>query len=354
MIENFINLVKVSPLVTDQYINHCIGVYNLLKQEGNSEEVCNAGLYHSVYGSSYANVTVQTIEHDRDVIKKEIGKYAESLVYEMCILPDRDNTILRGNNNWSHKTFLDIVKICRANLIELLNSGENTSIIQFNIQRFTILLSHLSSNKNPFVEDTFFENKIEVLDNVFPSYYLDRLFTYVKGSKYSYGHDSNPNGKYSKDTTRFVCHLTRDDFLSMGLFPYIKKISEKLKKDLFLSHYYISNYNKTTCADSHVDSYGENMITILIYPNTHWEEIWSGDIKFYDQKKSSFNKVVEFLPGRILFFDSRIKHKVMPISSLSKSDRFSITIKASFFSGLETLYNQFGGNTESIIHVPSI
>lgn len=351
MIENFINLIKISPLVTDTYINHCVNVYNILKEEGNSEDVCNAGLYHSVYGTSYANLTLQTVDKDREIIKKEIGKYAENLVYEMCILPDRDNTILNGNVTWNHNVFLDIVKICRANLVELQRSGENTNIIQFNIQRYHVLLTHLLNGRNPFTDIKFFENKIKVFDNIFPAHYLDKLYSYVKNSKYSCGHISNINGKEPSETTRFVCHLTGADFFGSGLFPYIKKISEKLEQDLFLNHYYIGYYDKATSSDSHVDSSYENMISIVIYPNTYWEDNWAGDIKFYSEN-TPYHKTVDFSPGRIIVFDSRIKHKVLPVSSSSKSGRFSIILKASFFSGLSNLYNQFGGNTENIIHIP--
>ena len=44
MIKRFVELVKQSPIATEKFIRYCIDVYEILKKENDSEEVCNAGL----------------------------------------------------------------------------------------------------------------------------------------------------------------------------------------------------------------------------------------------------------------------------------------------------------------------
>ena len=45
--------------------DHLINVYRLLKEEGYSEEVCDAGLFHSIYGTE---VYKQSSVEDRNLI----------------------------------------------------------------------------------------------------------------------------------------------------------------------------------------------------------------------------------------------------------------------------------------------
>ena len=51
---------------------HSINIYDKLRKWGRKEDLCYAGLFHSVY----------KIETDRSVIKNLIGSKAESLVYQ--------------------------------------------------------------------------------------------------------------------------------------------------------------------------------------------------------------------------------------------------------------------------------
>lgn len=352
MIERFRELVKLSPIATEKFINHCIGVYEILRKEGHGNDVCNAGLYHSIYGTSYFDVTVQNIHDHRDLIKKEIGEYAENLVYNMCILPDREKNILNGDCDFEIGIYSDISKICRANLIELYNSEGKDKNLEFDIFRYNILLFYFSRNINPFTIKNKIKNEVKVIDNLFPYPYHWTLNQYAKNSLFKNGHTSSNGEKYSEKTTRFVSYLSKNDFNSTGLFPYIKKIADTLEQDIFLKKYYIGHYDKGTFTDSHFDSTHPNTLTILIYPNLYWEDEWAGDLKIYDDSpNSTFNQVIDFVPGRVVVFDSQIKHKVMPLSTIAESSRYSIAIKACFYSGLESLLEE-GDSLAEIVHVP--
>lgn len=340
MIKRFTELVKQSPIATEKFISHCIDVYEILKNENETEEVCNAGLYHSIYGTSYFNVTVQTIENDRDLIRNEIGEYAEKLVYEMCSLNDREEDIIKGNFNWDTQTLIDIIKICKANLI-------SSNADQYYVKFYDLILESLDRGINPFLKSSI-ENDIKVLDNIFPYRYHQSLFNYTINSRYTPNHGSNPFSKEKDFTTRFSSQLNKNDFFNTGLIPYIGRIANEIGQDLFLTKYYIGHYSKSTSTDAHTDTSGPNTITILIYPNVEWEDIWAGDIKFYSDD-SPFHRTVDFKPGRVIVFDSTIRHKVMPLSSLAEIDRFSFSIKACTFLGLSKYPIE---RIEDIIHVP--
>jgi Rps23 Pro-64 3,4-dihydroxylase Tpa1-like proline 4-hydroxylase len=209
------------------------------------------------------------------------------------------------------------------------------------------ILDYLNRGIDPFLPNSV-ENDIKVIDDLFPYNYLFSLYTKTVNSRYTCHHVSDRFSKDANFTSRFSCILSKDDFINTGLIPYMQKIANGLGQDLFLFEYYIGHYTKSTTSSSHVDNTKPDTITILIYPNIEWEDIWAGDIKFYSED-SPFNKTVEFKPGRVIIFDSRIRHKVMPLSSMAGLDRFSFSIKACTFLGLPKYATD---NIQNIIHIP--
>jgi len=64
-------------------LDHLVGVYNILKSWDAPEYVRDAGLFHSVYGTTYFKPQMIT---NRKVIQGIIGFQAEVLSYIYCIL----------------------------------------------------------------------------------------------------------------------------------------------------------------------------------------------------------------------------------------------------------------------------
>jgi len=64
--------------------HHLINTYLILKSWNVAHYVCNAGLYHSVYGTTYNHHGTKTCSRQRDFIKEIIGEEAENLVYIFC------------------------------------------------------------------------------------------------------------------------------------------------------------------------------------------------------------------------------------------------------------------------------
>tara|TARA_Y100000992_G_C21252917_1_gene486888 strand:- start:348 stop:797 length:450 start_codon:yes stop_codon:yes gene_type:complete len=64
-------------------IKHLVGVHDILVANGAPRYVCDAGLFHSIYGTPA--FTHQSTD-DRNAVRDLIGTAAERLVYEFSIL----------------------------------------------------------------------------------------------------------------------------------------------------------------------------------------------------------------------------------------------------------------------------
>jgi (p)ppGpp synthase/HD superfamily hydrolase len=71
------------------YLAHAIGVHNDLKSWGCDEEVCRAGIFHSIYGTELFQRFALPVEQ-RDEVRQLIGQRAEWLAYVNCAM-DRDS-----------------------------------------------------------------------------------------------------------------------------------------------------------------------------------------------------------------------------------------------------------------------
>jgi len=69
-------------------IEHLAGTHNLLREWGNDDAVCCAGLFHSVYGTRVFAAQCADFSK-RDEICAVIGERAEALAYLFCVA-DRD------------------------------------------------------------------------------------------------------------------------------------------------------------------------------------------------------------------------------------------------------------------------
>jgi len=120
--------------------SHLLGTYKLLMDWNNHEYICDAGLYHAVYGTQpMIKLGIPHKEYspsDRPKIRKIIGVESERLVY-LYGACDRDylypqigspTSIYRdrftGNKlKLSSKTLKDILEITMANELEICISG---------------------------------------------------------------------------------------------------------------------------------------------------------------------------------------------------------------------------------------
>ncbi|MEZ5367304.1 MAG: hypothetical protein R2748_34435 [Bryobacterales bacterium] len=67
------------------YLGHCAGVYRDMKRWGFSEELAQAGLFHSIYGTGIFQKFGLDLAR-RDEVRAMIGDHAENVAYLFCAM----------------------------------------------------------------------------------------------------------------------------------------------------------------------------------------------------------------------------------------------------------------------------
>src|SRR5688572_30031822 len=73
------------PHSQKNYLAHLVAVYNLMHQHGQEEELCRAGLFHSIYGTEKFQGFKLTLDR-REELSALIGSRAERLAYWNCLM----------------------------------------------------------------------------------------------------------------------------------------------------------------------------------------------------------------------------------------------------------------------------
>jgi hypothetical protein len=121
------------------YLAHLVGLYRDLQARGCPEDVCRAGMFHSIYGTELFQGFKLPLER-RDDIRALIGERAERLAYLNCAM-DRtsfDRTVARGAGPYRFRDRLtgaevelnrqDFDDLCRIHLydwIEQVGRSQN-------------------------------------------------------------------------------------------------------------------------------------------------------------------------------------------------------------------------------------
>ena len=95
------------------FYQHLINVHTYLKERGAPEEVCDAGLFHSIYGTE--SYEFQDSRITREVVRGFIGNYAEELVHVFCTTKDRFKAIVHNTMGLSDRQARDLCCIEFAN-----------------------------------------------------------------------------------------------------------------------------------------------------------------------------------------------------------------------------------------------
>jgi Rps23 Pro-64 3,4-dihydroxylase Tpa1-like proline 4-hydroxylase len=253
------------------FFQHLLNVYNKLKKWNCNENICYAGLFHSIYGNEIFNVQ---IEKDREVIKDLIGIEAETLVYDFN---------------------KDRFKTKELRIISLANNLD--------------------------------QNYIEVIDNYFDL--NDILKHYF----------------YFRDTVGWKFLGSARDFTKWRKFNYelrfkneiekkFKTSSEALLKQtnyfdlLKLESVYASANPYGTVHEAHTDfpEQSQGGITIMYYLNSDWNLDYAGETVFYNENKDIMNSIIP-KPGRLVMFDSMIKHCARDVRRDVNDLRMVLTFK---------------------------
>jgi len=73
------------PHSQKSYLGHLISLYKLMEKEGCSEEMCQAGMFHSIYGTQQFQGFKLELDQ-RPQVRDMIGERAERLAYLNCAM----------------------------------------------------------------------------------------------------------------------------------------------------------------------------------------------------------------------------------------------------------------------------
>jgi hypothetical protein len=84
--EFLVNLgIEKVPHTEKTYLGHLVNVYRLMENDGCTEELCRAGMFHSIYGTQQFQGFKLPLE-SREELRKLIGARAEKLAYLNCAM----------------------------------------------------------------------------------------------------------------------------------------------------------------------------------------------------------------------------------------------------------------------------
>jgi hypothetical protein len=182
-----------------------------------------------------------------------------------------------------------------------------------------------------------------VLDDIFTDKFLLELNLDVKDIPWKYKNIAN-RSKYPYDCpTSTGSHL----FFGNRIYDYGNGIDvhNETPKKLFEAFYVIMDHLKLNntflmaidCnlqvygqdGTTHIDQYYTDMhsrdYTIMLYPNYKWDAEWGGPLEIIDGKGAVIESHLP-LPGRVICFDSTIKHRAIA-PSVPNVGRYSIAFR---------------------------
>lgn len=83
------------------FLEHLLGVHNMLRLWGQGQTAARVGLFHSAYSNSYVNLALfdPSEAAERQTMKRMVGEETEGLVHLFCIIDRQSvvvNTLLKG------------------------------------------------------------------------------------------------------------------------------------------------------------------------------------------------------------------------------------------------------------------
>lgn len=260
------------PHYNKNLFQHLVNIYNKLRSWDCNEDICYAGLFHSIYGNEIFSVKTET---DRQVIEKLIGKKAEYLVY------------LYNKDRYQNK---DLKTISLANELD-------------HYYIYTI--------DNYFDNEDILKNYLYFRDLV-PWKFIGSGKDITKWRKFKY------DLKFKNDVEKNLKKNTENILKNLKYFELLK-----------LERVYASANPYGTVHESHKD-YKENTkggITVMYYLNNNWDLSLAGETVFYDNNSFDIQKSVIPKPGRVVIFDGLIEHCARDTTRNCNDLRMVLTFK---------------------------
>lgn len=173
---------------------------------------------------------------------------------------------------------------------------------------------------------------IDIFDDVFEYHEMVSFQNFIQRSYFRLRSAATDFVEQKDYTINWQSFYDNDDLKKLGLFD--SKNFEEIKTFLNEKEPVRSWVNclvTSSIASCHVDEPKKQSAKSLIYySNLKWEKELGGETLFYNSK-SSPEFIVEYVPNRIVVYDSHIPHKPLQHVSFSSSSQYRFTFIAIFY-----------------------
>ena len=163
-----------------------------------------------------------------------------------------------------------------------------------------------------------------VFDEVFDHDVIMAIDKQVRGRSFSSKHCSN---KASEECREWAARYKVADFIEHPLQIVALQRLNYLYPALQFEFWNV-HCNNTTFGDwafSHQDSTEEGAYSVLYYANQYWEPNWFSETVFYSNNEAVVS--ISVRPGRLVVFDSRIKHRAGVPAINCHEQRFTLSLR---------------------------
>ena len=116
------SITGTQPHRNKTFYQHLLNVHDYLKSHNAPQEVCDAGLFHSIYGTELYDFHDSRVT--RPLILSLIGEYAEELVHIFCTTKDRFKAIVGNEMGLSTRQARDLCCVEFANKWDQRKGGK--------------------------------------------------------------------------------------------------------------------------------------------------------------------------------------------------------------------------------------
>ena len=109
-------------------IDHLVGVHDILKEWDTPQYLQDAGLFHSVYGTT---VFKHQSTNNRDAVRALIGEQAEEIVFMFCSLEEPRTENIRNMQDGQLKA--DLLLLANANEEDMIEARQDDSLDFYNV-----------------------------------------------------------------------------------------------------------------------------------------------------------------------------------------------------------------------------
>jgi SM-20-related protein len=165
------------------------------------------------------------------------------------------------------------------------------------------------------------DGRIQVLDGLYSDTFVKEVQNALIHSGWTYTEGAHPGA----DLVHWVTELSLAE-------PWVDAVHSAFRPALDKSGSYLlqrTYCNAHVCSDAplpHADSLNSHDRTVLFYANAAWQPEFAGETIFLDDDDEIFRSILP-RPGRVIIFDSNIRHCARPPTKIFLGIRLTVAFK---------------------------